>query len=90
MKFNVLILYFFVSILLGCSKQEPSFLYGYGPSEIFAGKDFNLQQDGASAIWVNVEGAKETTQVVINENILKSNINPQSDAIYCKGCFRQT
>ena len=79
LKFGVLCLLIFV--LFGCSKENQAILYGYGPAEISAGKDFNLQPDGASAIWVNVDNAIETTQVVINENILKSTVSHEGSLI---------
>jgi hypothetical protein len=74
MRNKFLIFSFLIFAFLGCSKSNQVTLYGYGPTEIFAGKNFNVQPSGESSIWVMVENANESSQVVINENALRGNV----------------
>lgn len=48
-------------------------LKDYGPTEIKAGKDFNLQKGGYNAIWVHGENITPNTIIVINGVKLKGN-----------------
>jgi hypothetical protein len=73
-------LLFVIALILGCSaKQEskPLVVKKFGPEDIRAGKIFNKQPNGESAIWAETENATPTTVFVLNGVPLES--APQSE-----------
>lgn len=57
--------------------QAAIYLINYGPADIHAGKVFNIQPDGESAIWAHTQNATPTTVLVLNgvqlNSIVKNN-----------------
>jgi hypothetical protein len=58
------------ALLVGCNQQAPTsaakmFLKSVGPADIQAGKTFNVQPDGSSAIWLNTQGIPKTAVPVL-------------------------
>jgi hypothetical protein len=51
--------------------QEQLVLLGYGPLDIEAGKVFNIQPNGESALWVHGKGVTASTIIMINNVPLK-------------------
>lgn len=71
---------FAIALILGCTvKQEskPLVLKKFGPEDIRAGKIFNKQSNGESAIWAETENATPATVFVLNGVALES--APQSE-----------
>ena len=71
----------FVSFFIGCKQKVVSNLkiVKMGPTVIKVGKDFNIQPDGANAIWIQTENATKTTVVCWEETKLKTAVaNPQA------------
>lgn len=63
-----------VVIFVGCQPKEvpPLKVVKIGPTTIKTGQDFNVQPEGASALWVEAENATKTTVVVWGEKQLQS------------------
>jgi hypothetical protein len=53
-------------------RSEPLVIEEFGPRTTLAGQGFNLQPDGASAMWFRTTGANETTVVIADGVALKS------------------
>jgi len=53
-------------------KLRPLILIEIGPSKVTAGKDFNTQPNGDSAIWVKVANATENTVIFWDDNHLQT------------------
>ena len=49
-------------------------LKDFGPREVRAGQDFNVQPSGISAIWVSCENATPSTVIMIKDVKLKSDV----------------
>lgn len=57
------------------------FLKDFGPRDIYAGKDFNVQPDGMSAIWANSKNATPTTVLVLGGERLRSTVNEDGSLV---------
>ena len=76
MKKNLLglLVLFSLSFLISCGKDETLTLgkdetltlISYGPKEIHANQDFNIQADGVNAFWMNTKGATSSTIAVFD------------------------
>lgn len=55
-------------------KSLPLTLLDYGPKEIYAGEDFNLQPSGDNAIWAVTDNATPLARLVLNNIPLKSSV----------------
>jgi hypothetical protein len=55
---------FVLGLVVGCQQAQPPVLKEIGPVKTKAGVDFNIQPDGASAMWAKAENATETTVIV--------------------------
>lgn len=58
------------ALLVGCSQQAPidasrMVIKSVGPADIQAGKKFNVQPDGSSALWLNTQGVTATAVPVL-------------------------
>ena len=51
---------------LTLGKDETLTLISYGPKEIHANQDFNIQADGVNAFWMNTKGATSSTIAVFD------------------------
>jgi 4-amino-4-deoxy-L-arabinose transferase-like glycosyltransferase len=51
--------------------QKPIVLLNFGPSKVEAGKGFNVQPNGESALWAHGEGVTASTIITINNVPLK-------------------
>ena len=69
---TILLATYFLFTGIGCSKSDSLNLLDYGPREIHAAKDFNLQPGGENAIWMKTEGATPTTVAVLDDMNLQS------------------
>jgi len=84
--FASIIILAFLAAAAGCSSSEtsketappvpsgPLALKEFGPPEVRAGQDFNIQPTGISAIWAATENATPTSVLVINGVKLKSDV----------------
>ena len=61
--------------------QKPLVLFSYGPSNIEAGKVFNMQPNGESALWAHGEGVTASTIITINNIPLKGYPSGKRDTI---------
>ena len=56
-------------------------LKDYGPQDVRAGQDFNVQPSGVSAIWASTENATPATVIVIKGVRLKSDVQQDGKLI---------
>ena len=70
-----------IVLLFGaCAEDKPGSegthlaLNEYGPTETTAGKPFNVQPDGGSALWAATENATPTTVLVFKDTVLESSV----------------
>ncbi len=61
---------------IGKREMKPLILTGYGPEEIHAGRVFNAQPSGESAIWTLTENGTASTVLVLNGTILETVVYP--------------
>jgi hypothetical protein len=61
--------------------QKPLVLLNFGPSNIEAGKGFNVQPDGESALWAHGKGVTASTIITINNVPLKGYPSGEKDMI---------
>lgn len=75
------------SLLIGCQSQAPSqssnmLIKSVGPLGIKAGVKFNVQPDGASAIWLSTEGVPATAVPVLSGvELLAVNVRDQGKLV---------
>jgi len=58
-------------------------LFEIGPMSVNAGKDFNVQPNGESALWAKAENVTPSTVIVLNNAQMKSNPKKEGKAITC-------
>ena len=73
------------SLLVGCYGESKDFMAKeYGPKEIKAGKPFNIQPDGLSAIWVSTKNITPGSSLVLGDINLESFPAPDGNSIVAK------
>lgn len=58
-------------------------LVDFGPKSVNAGKDFNVQTNGESALWAKAENVTPSTIIVLNNAQMKSSPKKEGNAITC-------
>jgi len=56
--------------------QTPLTLLDWGPQDIQAGTDFNVQEDGSSALWISTLNAPWDTEIVLDGVALPTAVHP--------------
>lgn len=52
-------------------------LKNWGPRKTLQGESFNIQSDGHSGLWFQIEGAPARAQIMIDDEIVKTNIGSE-------------
>ncbi len=53
-----------------CARAVPPVIKDFGPKETRAGMGFNIQPDGASAVWVNADNITDATAIMWDDRKL--------------------